>query len=207
MFMEQIPVGQGANFSYVFGTNEGGEGFVVDPAWDTDLILGVIKRHSLNVTGIVLTHHHGDHTNGAASIKSRTGAKIIAHSKTQAFLQGSVSLDGTIGDGEGFPFGSEEVRAIHTPGHTPGGICLIVGGKWLVTGDSLFIGNCGRTDLPGGDPRALFESLQRLKRLPENLLVLPGHNYGDAPWRLLKDEKQSNPALRAASYEEFKKIP
>lgn len=207
MLMEQLPVGPMSNFTYVFGTGEGGEGFVVDPAFDAERILACIKRHRLDVTRIILTHHHGDHLNAAAAVKARTGAKILAHPNTRPFLQGAVALDGTLADGEGFPFGDAEVRVMHTPGHTPGGICLVVAGTWLVTGDTLFIGNCGRTDLPGSDARALYEHLQRLKRLPDDLLVLSGHDYGEVPSRRLGEEKLRNPVLRASSFEEFQAIP
>ncbi len=207
MIMEQLPVGPMSNFTYVFGAGEGGEGFVVDPAFDADRILACIKRHRLDITRLILTHHHSDHLNAAAAVKARTGAKILAHPGTRPFLQGAVSLDGTLADGEGFPFGDAEVRVMHTPGHTPGGLCLVVAGTWLVTGDTLFIGNCGRTDLPGSDARALYESLQRLKRLPDDLLVLSGHDYGEVPSRRLGEEKGRNPVLRAASFEEFQAIP
>lgn len=207
MFMEQLRLGPGANFVYVFGTAEGGEGFVVDPGAEPDRIMACVKAHRLDLTRIILTHHHSDHVAAAASVKARTGAKILAHPASRPGLQGEVALDGTLSDGEGFAFGDQEVRVIHTPGHTPGGICLLVAQRWLVTGDTLFIGNCGRTDLPGGDARALYDSLQRLKRLPGALLVLPGHDYGELPSRSLGEEKARNPTLRAASFEEFLAIP
>ncbi len=207
MVMEQLRLGPGANFVYVFGTGEGGEGFVVDPGAEPDRILTCVKAHRLDITRIILTHHHHDHVGAAATLKARTGAKILAHAATRPYLRGEISLDGTLADGEGFAFGDHEVRVIHTPGHTPGGICLVVADRWLVTGDTLFIGNCGRTDLPGGDAHALYNSLQSLKRLPDHLVILPGHDYGDAPSRTLGEEKSRNPTLRAATFGEFQAIP
>jgi len=208
MIFRQISVGMMQNFAYLFGDKEGGEGFVVDPAFENDKILAATKEHRLNITRIVLTHHHFDHVDGAKSIKARTGAKIIAHPETASLLKGNATIDAPIKDDEGFECGTEcRVRILHTPGHAPGAICLLVGEKWLVTGDTLFIGNCGRTDLEGGNPKALFESLAKIKRLPDDLIICPGHNYGTATSRTLGEEKKSNPTLSAKTYQEFLAIP
>ena len=208
MLLERVTVGEMGNHAYVIGSRESGEGIIVDPAFEAEKILAVAKRLGLDITRIILTHHHFDHVNAAAAVKARTGAKVLAHAETGRLLKGDASLDGTLADGDRLELASGSVvRVLHTPGHAPGSICLVVGDRWLVTGDTLFIGNCGRTDLPGGNPRALFESLRRLRELPDALLVMPGHDYGPVPSRTLGEEKRLNPAMNAPSFEVFDALP
>lgn len=207
--MEQISVGGMGNFVYLFGSKEGGEGVIVDPGFDGEKLVEAAKRHKLNVTRIILTHHHYDHVNAAMAVKARTGAKILAHAETERLLHGGATLDGKLADGDSFTLepGGEKVTVLHTPGHAPGSICLIVNETWLITGDTLFIDNCGRTDLPGGDAKTLFQSLQKIKALPDALKLMTGHDYGSAPCRSLGEEKRLNPVLRAASFEAFDALP
>jgi glyoxylase-like metal-dependent hydrolase (beta-lactamase superfamily II) len=204
MIFKQITVGKMANYCYIFADSETKEGFVVDPAFDAEKILRIIKENGLNITRIVLTHHHYDHINATDSIKARTGATVVCHAETEKLAKGEINIDQLINDGDEFCYSPEfSVKIMHTPGHAPGSICLIVANKWLVTGDTLFIGDCGRADLPGGDPEILFNSLQKFKALPENLIVCPGHNYGPEPTRKLAIEKTNNPTLTATSIKEF----
>lgn len=208
MLLELVQVGGMGNHAYVIGSHEGGEGIIVDPAFEAEKILAVAKRLKLDITRILLTHHHFDHVNATAAVKARTGAKVLAHAETGPLLKGDAALDGTVSDGEVLKLGANAtIRILHTPGHAPGAICLVVGDRWLVTGDTLFIGNCGRTDLPGGSPKALFESLRRLRELPDGLVVMPGHDYGPAPTRTLGEEKKLNPALAAPTFEDFDALP
>lgn len=208
MIFVQLAVGKMQNYSYLFADRASHEGFVVDPAFDHEKILAAIKEHGINLTRIILTHHHFDHINATAAIKTHTGAEVICHRDTAPLLQGGASYDRLIDDGYSFVCGDNKtVRCLHTPGHAPGSLCLIVDDKWLVTADTLFIGDCGRADLPGSEPESLFASLQKLKTLPDHLIVCPGHNYGPAPTRSLGEEKRSNPTLQAASFQEFIKMP
>lgn len=207
MLFEQIPVGGMGNFAYLCADREGGEAFLVDPAHEAEKLLARVKDLRLNVTRILLTHHHFDHINAAMAVKARTGATLLAHLETGRLAAGSVTLDGHLADGDSFTLGEENVHALHTPGHAPGSLCFVVGGRWLITGDTLFVGNCGRTDLPGGDPRTLFDSLQRLKTLPDTLVICSGHDYGSAPTRTLGEEKRLNPVLKASTFAEFEAIP
>jgi len=208
MFLEALRVGTIGNFCYLIGDEDGGNGVVIDPAFDPDRIMSCLKTHRLNVTQIILTHHHFDHIDAAAAIKARTGAAILAHKACEPFLRGSVRIDVPAVDGaEAAWQGNGRIEILHTPGHSPGGICLIVADTWLITGDTLFIGNCGRTDLEGGDAKVLYKSLGRLKRLSDKLIVCPGHDYGSAPSRTLGEEKRLNPALSAVTFEEFLAVP
>lgn len=207
MIIEQIAVGPMANFSYLIADREGGEAVVIDPAFETDPITAKAQSLKVSIALIVLTHHHFDHVNAASALKSTTGARIIAHEAATYLLHGSVYVDRTVRDGDLIPCGGEMLKVIHTPGHTPDGICLLVDNKWLLTGDTLFIGNCGRTDLPGGSQEELFESLQKLKRLPDHLIVLPGHDYGRAATAELGAEKRLNAAIAASTRDEFLAVP
>lgn len=207
MLFEQISVGGMGNFAYLCADREGGEACLVDPAHDAEKLLARAKELKLNVTRILLTHHHFDHLNAAMTMKARTGARVLAHAETARLAAGSVSVDDHLADGDSFSLGSETVQVLHTPGHAPGSLCFVIGGQWLITGDTLFVDNCGRTDLPGGDPRVLFESLQRLKQLPDTLVVCSGHNYGSVPTRTLGEEKRRNPVLKATTYAEFDAVP
>jgi len=205
MFFAQIGIGSMENFSYLFADENSKEGMLIDPAFDHEKLCQVIKKESINLTRIVLTHHHYDHVNAANAVKARTGAEIFCHRETVGLLRGGAAHDKLIDDGDHFMVGENEVKVIHTPGHAPGSLCLIVADRWLITGDTLFVGDCGRSDLPGGDFAALFGSLQKIKQLPDHLIVCSGHNYGSEKLRQLGDEKRLNPVLLAPDLEAFKK--
>lgn len=206
MIFVQIKVGSMANFSYLFADEASREGMLIDPAFDHEKLCDQIKKESINLTHIILTHHHFDHVNAAEAVKARTGAEIFCHPDSVPLLRGNSTYDKLLNDGDKFMLGTSLVKVIHTPGHAPGSICLEVADKWLVTGDTLFIGDCGRTDLPGGEIETLFASLQKLKRLPDHLLVCSGHDYGPARLRSLGEEKTANPVLIAPDLAAFCKI-
>jgi glyoxylase-like metal-dependent hydrolase (beta-lactamase superfamily II) len=206
MIFQQIPTGKMQNFTYLFADSETGEGMIIDPAFDAEKIMQVLKEYRVNLQRIILTHHHYDHVNAAQPIKARTGAEIFCHPETVALLKGEASHDRLIHDKDQFKLGNAEVKCLHTPGHAPGSLCLIVNNKWLVTGDTLFIGDCGRADLPGGSLEELYNSMQKIKKLNKGLIVCPGHNYGKTPLNTLGEEMQSNPVLKANSLTEFMQI-
>ncbi|HPB27375.1 MAG TPA: MBL fold metallo-hydrolase [Acidobacteriota bacterium] len=210
MVFQQIAQGRTRNFAYLFASRPGGSGFAVDPGPDAvpDGLLDMIRDLKVNVSSIILTHHHADHVAGTTALVAATGASVHAHAETARLLSGRVRVDRCLADGGALRWEDDlAVEVLATPGHAPGSICLVVNDAWLVTGDSLFIGDCGRTDLPGGDAAALFRSLQRLKGLPDHLAVCPGHDYGPVPIRRLGEEKDRNPALQAADLAAFKAIP
>ncbi len=210
MVFEQIVQGRSRNFAYLFASRPGGSGFAVDPGPDAvpDGLLDMIRDLKVNVSSIILTHHHADHVAGTVALAATTGAAVHAHAETARLLSGRVRVDRLLVDGATLRW-EENLAAVvlATPGHAPGSICLVVNDTWLVTGDTLFIGDCGRTDLPEGDAAALFRSLQQLKGLPDHLAVCPGHDYGPAPIRRLDEEKEHNPALQAADLAAFNAIP
>lgn len=203
MIFEQFTVGDMYNYCYLFADETTKEGCIVDPSFDSQKIMQVIKDHKVDLNKIILTHHHFDHVNVAAQIKTKTGAKIMCHEMSSSLIQEYCSADELIRDNDLIKIGNHTARAIHTPGHAPGSICLIVADKWLVTGDTLFIGTCGRADLPGSDPEDLYNSLQKIKQLDDKLIVCPGHHYGHVATQTLAEEKKHNPTLLARTLTEF----
>jgi len=185
------------NFTYVVEDDETSEAVVIDPSWDLDRVEKVITQNDLSVKYIVNTHHHFDHTVGNEALSKSLGAKIVQHEDSE------LDHDVSVSDGDKIEFGRTVLRVIHTPGHSRDSICLL-GGKRLFSGDTLFVGNCGRVDLPGGSARELYHSLfDVLYILDDELEVLPGHDYGHAPTSTLGREKKTNFVLQRRSEDEF----
>jgi len=210
MILEQIKVGFMEVFCYLIGCKETKECLVIDPAGDEDKIVAKINRHGLNLKKIVNTHGHADHTCGNRRMKELTGAQIVMHPlddrlfnspegqqvSRQMGFEPSPPADAHVGDGDILRVGTIEMEVIHTPGHSPGGVCLLLDGN-VFTGDTLFVGAVGRTDLPGASGRQFMESIkERLLTLPEDTIVWPGHDYGMRPASTIGEEKKSNPWLR-----------
>ncbi|MFC2140234.1 MBL fold metallo-hydrolase [Candidatus Auribacterota bacterium] len=192
MIIKQIAVGPMGNFSYLIADEDNKEGLVIDPAWEINKILNEAKKEDIHIIYIVNTHYHIDHTNGNQEILKRTRAKLIAHEKEIDYI--SPPPDIKVKDLDTIKLGKLEIKIIHTPGHSEGGICLLVENN-LFTGDTLFVEGAGRTDLPGGDSKTLYSSLEKLKKLDDDLTVYPGHFYGPKKHATLKFIKEVNPYL------------
>ncbi len=209
MFLQQFEVGNFAVFAYLLGPEEGGPGVVIDPADDVDQILAVAQRQKITIAYILNTHAHVDHVMGNNDLKRRTGAQILIHEKDAPALtripaamlsmfggKPSPPADRTLKDGELIEVGSLSLRVLHTPGHSPGSICLHGDGR-VFTGDTLFVGGVGRTDLPGGSWPVMLQSIKtKLLTLPDETVVFPGHNYGPNPTSTIKNEKLHNSFLQ-----------
>jgi glyoxylase-like metal-dependent hydrolase (beta-lactamase superfamily II) len=195
--VHQIQVGNMQNFTYVVEDDDTNEGIVLDPSWDLDQIEQVITRNDLKIKYIVNTHHHFDHTLGNEALAKSTGAKIIQHEASE--LQNDI----TVKDGDVINFGNSELRVLHTSGHSKDSICLIGDGK-IFSGDTLFVGNCGRIDLPGGSAKELYHSLfDVLYHLDETLILYPGHNYGTSATSTIGKEKTTNLVMQKRTEGEF----
>jgi glyoxylase-like metal-dependent hydrolase (beta-lactamase superfamily II) len=188
MIIKQIAIRYMDNFSYIVGCENTRQALVIDPGSDVERIASVAASEGLNIVTIVNTHGHGDHTAGNAKLKSLTGANIIIHERDGDRYPGA---DVLLGDEKTLQLGDITFDVIHTPGHTPGGICLYAQGN-LFTGDTLFVGDSGRTDLAGGDRPTLGRSIRRLMELPDDTVVWPGHDYGPTPSSTLGWEKRNN---------------
>jgi glyoxylase-like metal-dependent hydrolase (beta-lactamase superfamily II) len=196
MIIKQLDIGYMDNFCYVVGCEKTRKALVIDPGHDVDRIVSAAEKQGLEIETIVNTHAHGDHTAGNAKLKSLTGAKIVIHALDAA---GYPAADVLLEDEKTLQLGEITFDIIHTPGHTPGGICLHAQGN-LFTGDTLFVGDSGRTDLPGGNRPTLGKSISRLMQLPDDTIIWPGHNYGPTPTSTIGWEKRHNVNAKEYGY-------
>lgn len=203
LYLKQMELGPMQNFVYLVGCPVTREAAVVDPGWDSGKIISEAQKDGMKITSIFVSHAHFDHVNVLHELLSETDAKVYLQKDEVEFLKvPKMNLKPTA-SGDKVRIGEVEIECIHTPGHTPGSQCFYIGNK-LISGDTLFIKACGRTDLPGGDPEKMYLSLtQRLMRLPDETILYPGHNYSDRPTSTLKSEKEQNPFLLCQSLEAF----
>lgn len=221
LYFHQEPVGQMANLAYLVGSRSAREAFVVDPAWDVDRLLDVAEADGVRVVGALVTHYHPDHIGGElfgfriqglARLLERNPVPVHVHADEAEGVRRVTGADPSDlvshSGGDALTLGGVRVRLLHTPGHTPGSQCFLVEETGqpgcLVSGDTLFLGSCGRVDLPGSDPEAMYRSLNgTLKQLPNETLLYPGHLYSAAPSSTLGEQKRTNPFLRVATLEAF----
>ena len=197
MKVYQVPVGPMQNFSYIVEDESTHEAIIIDPSWDLDKIIQIIEEQNLNPKYIVNTHWHDDHTRGNEELAAEISTKIVQHESS------TLQNDVTVKDGDSIKFGCSELVVYHTPGHSKDSICLVGDGK-IFSGDTLFVGNCGRIDLPGGSSRELYHSLfDVISNLDDGLIMYPGHDYGSAQTSTIGNEKITNPVMQKISEEDF----
>lgn len=201
----QIEVGLLQNFCEILYCPETHEAAIVDPAWEVDRLLRESQRLGVRVTKVLITHTHHDHIEGVAELVAATGADVIVHPNEAAAVRGAAKSLIEVKDGAPVAIGGRGLRVLETFGHTVGGLCYLADG-YVITGDVMFVGGCGRTDFPGGNTAAMWTSLQRLAALPEETRVYPGHNYGSTPTSTIGREILENRFLRCRSFEEFRDL-
>ena len=185
------------NFTYIVQDEETSESIIIDPSWDLEKIKEIVTRNNLSVKYILNTHHHFDHTIGNEALSKSLGVKIIQHENSE------LAHDISVADGDKIEFGKSVLKVYHTPGHSKDSMCLLGDGK-LFCGDTLFVGNCGRVDLPGGSARELYHSLfDILYNFDDYLEIFPGHDYGSSPTSTIQREKQTNLILQKRSEDDF----
>jgi glyoxylase-like metal-dependent hydrolase (beta-lactamase superfamily II) len=221
LYFHQIPVGQMANLSYLVGSHSTREALLVDPAWSVDALLDQAEADGVEVVGALVTHYHQDHVGGSIFGMEIEGlARLLARRPVPIHVN-ELEADGLIQvtgasesdlvrreSGDTVELGEVRVRLLHTPGHTPGSQCFLVeeAGRpgALVSGDTLFLGSCGRVDLPGANPEDMYRSLnQILRALPDDTLIYPGHLYSPESVGNMGEQKRMNPFLRVTSLEQF----
>ncbi len=210
MILESYTVGSLAVKAYILGCPETGEAAVVDPAGSEEMLVEEIKKKGLRLRYILNTHGHPDHTSGNERMKELTGAPVLMHQADDLLFRDpqvsamflawgfkpAPAADQHIAHGDIIKIGSLSFEVIHTPGHSPGSVCFY-GHNLILTGDTIFVGAAGRTDLPGGSFDTMIESIKnRILPLPDETIVLPGHDYGPSPTSTLGREKETNPYLR-----------
>ncbi len=197
MKVHQIQVGNMQNFSYIIEDDDTNEAIIVDPSWDLVELELIIQKNNLKIKYIVNTHHHFDHTLGNEAMVESTNSPIIQHEYSE------LKHDISVKDGDSIDFGNSKLKVLHTPGHSKDSICLIGDGK-LFSGDTLFVGNCGRIDLPGGSAKELYHSLfDVLYSLDDNLIMYPGHNYGHSNMSTIGEEKTTNMIMQKRTEQQF----
>jgi hydroxyacylglutathione hydrolase len=208
MLVEQMLVGPMSVFTYIVGCEKEKECLIIDPAGSSDTILSKMHGSGLTAKYVVNTHGHADHTWGNKAILAETGAELVVHREDAARISSGLNKVFSVAmgkrpspkphvlvkDGDFLKIGKTQLEVIHTPGHTPGSICLYGEGN-LFTGDTLFVGAVGRTDLKGGSFETLLKSLKKLLTLPPETRIWPGHHYGDVPVSTLSRERDTNPYI------------
>lgn len=185
------------NFTYIVEDEATSEAIIIDPSWDLVELELIIKRNNLKIKYIVNTHHHFDHTLGNEAMAKSTNSPIVQHEYSE------LKHDITVKDGDFIKFGHSKLKVLHTPGHSKDSICL-VGENNIFSGDTLFVGNCGRIDLPGGSAKELYHSLFGvLYSLNDDLMMYPGHNYGNSTTSTIGKEKINNLVMQQRTEQQF----
>jgi len=216
IYLRQAEIGPMANFIYIIGDPTTHKAAVVDPAWDVDAIINAVNRDGYEIDKILITHYHQDHLGGHMMGQNIEGAAdMLAKVKAKVYLnkheaEGARKVAGLsesdivkVDAGDVLKVGELDVKFLHTPGHTPGSQCFLVDGN-LISGDTLFVNSCGRVDLPGSDPEAMYHSLNStLRNLDDDTVVYPGHAYSNEPSSTIGKQKRTNMYMRFPTLDDF----
>jgi glyoxylase-like metal-dependent hydrolase (beta-lactamase superfamily II) len=202
MIFEQIEIGGDRNFAYLVADPESRQAALVDPGPNPAMALELVKSRGLDLAYVINTHGHSDHSGGNDYLVNKTGAKVAAHHLER--VKKHVELE----DGSTLELGALTLSFIHTPGHSPGSLCVLAGDK-LITGDTLFVGKVGGTGpwFPGSSAEDEWKSLERLMELDDAVEVWPGHNYyggqGVKKSSTIGQERRTNPFVLCSDFEAF----
>ena len=218
LIIEQIEIGSMANFTYIVGSRSTREVAIVDPAWDIEGLIKHLEERDYTLTAALATHYHPDHVGGGmgghniagvAELLEHKPVKVYAHKHEADGMKKVTALSDSdlvkVDSGDILDVGNVQIEFLHTPGHTPGSQCFRVRNT-LVSGDTLFIDGCGRVDLPGSNSEDMYHSLQKLKSLPDDTLLLPGHNYSQVPNATMGETKARNSYLSVQNLETWTQV-
>lgn len=216
LILEQIEIGPMQNFAYIIGCQTSREVVIIDPAWDVTSLLSKLDEKDYKLKGALVTHYHPDHIGGAFGTNNIEGipellaqrpVKVYAHNDEVDGVKkitGASENDMTrVYSGDKLSIGAIEIEFLHTPGHTPGSQCFRIQNT-LVSGDTLFINGCGRVDLPGSNSEDMFHSIKKLSDLPDDTVLLPGHNYAHVEKATLKETKKINTYMNVKDLDTWK---
>ncbi len=195
--VQRLRLGPMDNFQYLIALPEAGVCAVVDAGWEPERVEAAARKQGCELKAILLTHTHYDHAQQATRLAERSGATIYVHGAEAAKVQSAGVEVVSTAEGTRIPLGHAEIECLHTPGHSRGSQCFLLGNK-LFSGDTLFVNAVGRVDLPGGDEPSMQASLRRLAGLDPATTVLPGHDYGPTPQCTVGAQRTRNPFMRAA---------
>jgi glyoxylase-like metal-dependent hydrolase (beta-lactamase superfamily II) len=216
LYLRQAQIGPMANYVYILGGTASRKAAVVDPAWDVEAICDFVEKEGYDIDKILISHYHPDHLGGhmmgqniqgAAEMLERVKAKVYVNKHEAEGVKQVAGLSDSdlvkVDAGDEFKVGDIDVKFLHTPGHTPGSQCFLIAGN-LIAGDTLFINSCGRVDLPGSDPEAMYYSLNRtLKNLDDSTVVYPGHAYSNESSSTIGSQKRTNMYMRFETLDDF----
>ncbi len=213
LYFKQIEIGPMQNYVYLIGSTETRKAAVVDAAWDINEIVRIAAQDEMEITRALVTHTHPDHVGGGfagmdiagvTELLEKSKAKVVVHKAEAEFIKGLSPSDMIKTDnGDKVDVGGLEIQLMHTPGHTPGSQCFLVGNR-VVSGDTLFIDAFGRVDFTGGNTEQIYYSqTQKLMALPDDMILFPGHNYAPLKYATMGEQKKTNPYLRFSSLKQF----
>ncbi len=217
LLVEQIEIGPMQNFTYLVGSRTTRQVALVDPAWNIEGLLSHVEKQGLTPVAVLVTHYHPDHVGGRMGQRIEGLAELMARRPLPVYVNrqeawGVKRVTGLsdsdfvqVDSGDRLQVGEIEVEFLHTPGHTPGSQCFRVRDT-LVSGDTLFLQGCGRIDLPGSDPDQMYESLRKLAALPDDTILLPGHNYSDESQATLGEVRRTNPYLAISDRQSWRRL-
>ena len=196
MIIRQLSLGPMGNFTYLAGAAAESGCVAIDPSWDMKAVTDAAAEAGMEVRAVLLTHGHFDHSKHIAGLVSG-GLPAYIEESDLPFLEADAKLFTTFHGDTVLKLAGMDIRVLHTPGHSPGSVCYLAGDA-LFTGDTLFVGEVGRVDLPGSDPESMYKSMLALAALPPETRVYPGHGYGDKDVSTIGEQRAQNPYLKMA---------
>ena len=200
--IDALELGPMENFIYLISDKKTGRAAIVDPAWDVDEVFKLAQQKGVQITDILLTHSHHDHINGIKQVLNKYDAQLHLLKAEAQFWGQHLDLPTLHHGGDRIKLGDTEIEVLHTPGHTPGSACYKVNHD-LITGDTMFVFGCGRCDLSGGDPNVMFDTLNKLGKLPGDTIIHPGHNYAVKETSTMAEQCEGNPFMHFHDVNKF----